>query len=110
MKTYEDVKKRAKGADPELQMLLNEVTLGRNIAEMTTGGFKKDVTFATVPVMVDGNVIFRTAVYEKTVDDNRDILAEVASGKTYSDKCVIIGDDSAFLALTRKQTKETEEE
>ena len=110
MKFYEDIKKRAQKSDPELQMLLNEATLGRNLAEMTFSGLKSDVNIVTVPVLVDGNVIFRVAVYEKAIEDNRAILAEVASGATYSDKCLIIPDNSPLLALTKKSTKKTEEE
>ena len=104
MKRYKDIDDQAKNASPELQMLLGELTLGRNLVELKLNGLKADINISTVPVVVDGGIEFRTVIFEKTAtkQDERDILAEVAMGKLYSDKCIVIGEDSVFQSLSGK--------
>jgi len=104
MRRYKDIDDQARNAGPELQILLGELTLGRNLMEMKLNGLKGDINIATVPVVVNGNIEFRTVIFEKSVSkqEEREILAEVAMGNLYSDRCVIIEEDSVFQGLAGK--------
>lgn len=113
MKRYRDIDEKARHADPELQLLLNEATLGRNLAELAQNGLRADSQTATAPVLVDGNIIFRVAVFEKGSMDERDALVELAQGNTYSEQCLIIPGDSSYLEVFKAKSfakKETVED
>lgn len=110
MKRYEDIESKIKKADGPTQLLLNEATLGRNLAELNVNGLRADVQTTTAAVPVDGDVIFRVAVFEKGSLDERDALRELVLGNTYSDKCLILEGDSPFIELFKKPIKRSEEE
>lgn len=105
MKRYEDIERAAKSASQDERLFLNEATIGRNICEMGgTTKFRNAHKFYTIPVMVDGDVVRRMAIYEKS-NKPADMDIKLMQGEVYDPEFVVVRDDGLFAAMMREEIK-----
>jgi len=85
-------------SDKNLQLKLNERTLGVNVMILGRQQYKSYFDTVKMPMReADGKYTFRTAVFDKDKVSVEDVMVKMVNGVCIDDDFVVVSSDSPFI-------------